>query len=91
MMLSACSLGACDQSRLQRLQRRVGGGTGIAHPQAKIGCDLIVARPRGVQPPGGFADQFFQPAFDLHMDVFKLDMFGNAARFIFGFDLVQTS
>ena len=41
------------------------------HPQPEIGRDLIVARARGVQPAGGRADQFGQPALDVHMDVFE--------------------
>jgi hypothetical protein len=42
-----------------------------------------------VQAPGGIADQFAQTGFDLHMDVFKLDMLGNALCRIFLLDRFQ--
>ena len=52
-------------------QRRVGLVDGVADIEAEIGRDLVVAGARGVEPPGGRADQFGQPAFDVHMDVFE--------------------
>ena len=33
----------------------------VAHPEAKIGRDLVVARARGVEPPGAGPDQFGEP------------------------------
>ncbi len=44
---------------------------GVAHPQVKIGRDLIVARARGMQAAGGGADQFGEPRFDVHVHVFE--------------------
>ena len=43
----------------------------VAHPEAEIDGDLVVARARGVQPPGRRADDLGQAAFDVHMDVFE--------------------
>ena len=44
---------------------------GVAHPQPEIGRHLVVARTRGVQPPGGLADQLGEPALHVHVDVFQ--------------------
>ena len=44
---------------------------GVAHPEAEIDGDLIVARARGVQPPRGRADDLGEAALDVHMDVFE--------------------
>ena len=46
-------LGLVDQRRLQVGERRRRGVDRVAHPQAEIGRHLVVARARGVQPPGG--------------------------------------
>jgi hypothetical protein len=35
---------------------------GLAHPEPEIERHLVVARARGVQPPGGRADQLGEPA-----------------------------
>ena len=43
----------------------------VAHPEPEIGRDLVVARARGVQPPGGRPDQLGQPALDVHVDVLE--------------------
>ncbi len=43
----------------------------VADIEAEIGRDLVVARARGVQAPGGRPDQFAKPALDVHMDVFE--------------------
>ena len=43
----------------------------VAHEQAEIGCDLVVARARGVQAAGGGSDQLGQAALDIHMDVLE--------------------
>ena len=44
----------------------------IADPQAEIHRHLIIAAAGGVQPPGGFADQLFQPRLHIHVDVFQI-------------------
>ena len=43
----------------------------VADIKPEIGRDLIVARARGVQPPGRLADQLLQPRFDIHVDIFQ--------------------
>jgi hypothetical protein len=43
----------------------------IADIEAEVGRHLVVARAGGVQPSGGLADQFFEPALDVHVNVFK--------------------
>jgi thiol-disulfide isomerase/thioredoxin len=48
----ACSSARSISARLQVLQL-VESVDGVAHPQPEIGRDLVVARARGVQPPGG--------------------------------------
>ena len=52
----------------------------VAHPQPEIGRHLVVARARGVQPAGGFADQLAEPALDVHVDVFQRPLEGELAR-----------
>ena len=44
----------------------------VAHPEPEVGRDLIVARARGVQPPGRRANQLGEPALDIHVNVLKL-------------------
>ena len=51
----------------------------IAYPEPEIGRHLIVARARGVQPPGSRAGQFGKPALDIHMDVFERPLEGEFA------------
>ncbi len=43
-------------------ERRVEAVDRVAHPQPEIGRDLVVARARGVQPPGRRPDQLGEPA-----------------------------
>ena len=38
----------------------------------KIGRDLIVARPRGMKPSRGFADEVLQARLDVHVDVLEV-------------------
>ena len=52
---------------------------GVAHPQPEIGCDLVVARARGVQPPRRRPDQLREPALDIHMDVLERALEGEFA------------
>jgi hypothetical protein len=40
-------------------------------PHPEIGCDLIVARSRGVQPPRRRSDQLGEPALHVHMNVLE--------------------
>ena len=80
---------AHDQRGLQRLQCRLGLVHRIAHPQPKIGRHLIVAAARGVEPSGRCTDQFGQPAFGRHVDVFEVPVFGDSACLIFGGHLIE--
>ena len=63
----------------------VGGERGIdrvdgrTDPEPEIGRHLIVARARGMQPSGRRADQFREPALDIHMDVFERAVEGKRA------------
>ena len=43
----------------------------VPDPEPEVGCDLIVAAPRRMQPPGRFADDLFQPRLDIHVNVFQ--------------------
>ena len=70
-MVAGLALGAVDERQLQRLDLHQQGVDGVAHIEPEIGRHLVVARAGGVQPPGGIADQFLQPAFDIHVDVFE--------------------
>ena len=62
---------ALRQRLLKQAERAIGLVDGVADEQAKISRHLIVSRPRGVQPPGGRADQFVSLALDIHMDIFE--------------------
>ena len=69
--------GVCMLERPLGQRALVGGERGIdavdrvAHPEPKIGRDLVVARAGGVQPPGRRPDQFGEPALDVHVDVLE--------------------
>ena len=68
------------QRALQRLEALFGAGRGLAHPEAEIGRHLVVARARGVQPPGGGADQFGEPRLDIEVDILVRLAEGESAR-----------
>ncbi len=61
----------------------------VAHPQAHVGRDLIIARAGGVKPARRLADNLLQPAFDIHVDVFKRAREGKLAGLDLGLDLFQ--
>ena len=62
--------GLTDQGGLQIAQLAVDGVNRAAHPQAKIGGHLVVARPPGVQRPA--ASPFLaQAGLDIHVNVFQ--------------------
>ena len=81
--------GARQQRRLDRAKARVDPLARGARPQAEIGRDLIVARARGVEASGGFTDQFLEPRFDGHVDVFEREVDGDAIGGKFIRDLRQ--
>ena len=76
-----------DERPLKRLQVPLEPVDGVAHPQAKIGRHLIVARARGVQPPRRRADQLGKPRLDVEMDVLVLGAKGKVPGLDFGADL----
>ena len=82
-------LGALDQHALQAADRIGRLVAGIAHPKAEVGRDLVVARARGVQPPGRFADQLAEAVLDGHVDVLELGALGNTVPLIFAGDDVE--
>ena len=59
------------QRVLERGQRRIGLVDGVADIEPEIGRHLIVARARGMQPPGGGPDQLAEPALDIHVNVLE--------------------
>ena len=75
-----CNCGDLDEDRVDR----------VAHPEAEIDGDLVVARARGMQPPGRRADDLGKAALDVHMDVFERARERKRARLDFAFDLGET-
>ena len=63
--------GAVRQGGHQRRRLRVQPVDGVAHPEAEIGRDLVVAAARGVQALAGLADALGQPRLDVHVDVLE--------------------
>ena len=61
-MSAACSAIICAVEPVDR----------VAHPEPEIGRHLVVARARGVQPPGRRADQLGEPRLDIEVDVLVL-------------------
>ena len=59
------------QRVLIRRERSIDVVQHVTDIKPEIGRNLIVARARGMEPPGGGADDLGQPALNVHMDVFK--------------------
>ena len=62
----------------------------VAHPEAEIDRDLVVARARGVEAPGRRADDLGEAAFHVHMDVFERALKRKRPRLDFAFHLRKT-
>jgi hypothetical protein len=78
-------VGAREQRGLQRLQSAVDALARGADPEAEVGRDLVVARTRGVEAPGGLADDVLEPRFHRHVDILEREVYGHAvARELFG-------
>ncbi len=61
---------------------------GVADEEAEVGGDLVVPRPRRVEPPGLRPDQLREPGLDMGVDVFEFGREGELARFDFSQDRV---
>ena len=71
-------VGAIDQGAGQRLDPRQRLVDRVAHPQAEVGGDLVVARPRGVEASGVGTDLLGQRGLDRHVDVLERQVDGHA-------------
>ena len=69
--VAACVERLLGQRPLVGRERAVERVDRVAHPEPEVGRHLVVARARGVQPPGRRPDQLGEPALDVHMDVFQ--------------------
>ncbi len=79
-----------DQQRTLQTDNRLGNLVDrAAHPQPEIGRDLIVARPRGVEPSGNGPDQLGKPVLDVHVDIFERPVLHNAPALVLVRDLRQ--
>ena len=58
----------------------------VADPEPEIHRDLVVARARGVQPPGNGTDVGGEPRLDVHVDVLERALEGEAAALDFATD-----
>ena len=67
------------QRALERRQRRIRLVNRVADIEPEIGRHLVVARARGMQPPGRRPDQLGKPAFHVHMDVLQRAAEGEGA------------
>jgi len=81
-------LGAGHQRKLQRPDLAYQRVDIVAHIELEVSGHLVVARARRVQAPGGIANLFAQPAFDIHMDVFERPRECEIAALDFGLNLV---
>jgi hypothetical protein len=73
-------LGLREQRPHQRLQPRIAASQLVAHPEPEIRRHLVVARPRGVQPPAGSPIISLQPRLDIHVNVFQRGGKGEISR-----------
>ena len=71
MMVAACSSARAISAAIRSTTWASSPSDAVAHPQAEIGRHLVVARARGVQAAGGFADDFLEAGLDVHVDVFE--------------------
>ena len=81
-------VGAVDQGPLQAAHFEIEAVDRIAQPQPQIGCDLVIARPRGMKAPRHRPDQLSEARLDVHVNVFVFGAEHKAAAFNFRPDLV---
>ena len=84
-------VGALDERFLQVAQHRLDLVDRVAHPQAHIECDLVVARTTRVQAPAGRTDQVGEPRLDVEMDVLELGRELETAGLDFALYLLQAT
>ena len=84
-------VGAVDQRGLQVAQHQLDLVDRVAHPQAHVERDLVVARARGVQAAAGRADDVGQPLLDVEMDVLELGRELELAALDLGLDLGEAT
>ncbi len=61
----------------------------VAHPEAEVGGDLVVAAAGGVQALAGLADALGEPRLDVHVDVFECGVEVEPPGLDLGADRVQ--
>ena len=83
-------LGLVDERRLQRGELGIERIERVAHPEAKVGAHLVVARARGVQSSGVLADELEEPGLDVHVDVFQRRIECERAGNDLQFDLIES-
>ena len=81
-------LGSVDQRPLQLAHCPIEPLDGATHPKPQIGCDLVVARPRGVQASRYRPDQFGQARLDVHVDILALGAVGESSSLDLRSDLL---
>ncbi len=88
-MVPACACSLFSQRPHQVGQafiQRIDNG---AHIEPHVGCHLVIARPRRMEPARRFTHQFFQPRFHVHVDVFQRRAEIETAIFDFGFHRIE--
>lgn len=63
--------GLARQRLLIVAQRGIKSVDAIADVEAEVGCDLVVARTRGVQPPGRRPDQIGKARLHVHVYILQ--------------------
>src|SRR5579885_3415413 len=77
--------------QLQFAQLLIERIAGLADPEAEIERDLIVARARGVEPPGGRPDELGKARLDIHVNVFERAREFGGARLDLAPDLLEAA
>src|SRR5262245_53125114 len=62
---------------------------GVPHPEPEVGGYLIVARPGGMEAPGGFADDFLEARLHIHVNVLQGRLDRTLSFLALPLDLIQ--